>query len=80
MDDRDVLARIDALVAEEHELRDHAVGRGLDDAERERLSVLEEQLDRYWDLLRQRRAREEAGQDPDTAGPRPVDEVEDYEQ
>ena len=80
MDDQDVLARIDELVAEEHELRDHAVGRGLDDAERERLGVLEEQLDRYWDLLRQRRAREEYGEDPDATAIRPTAEVEDYEQ
>jgi hypothetical protein len=35
-------------------------------------------LDQCWDLLRQRRARAEFGLDPDTAQPRPADQVEQY--
>ncbi len=80
MDDEDILRRIDALVAEEHALRERAPGQGLDAEERERIRYLEEQLDQCWDLLRQRRAWVEAGDDPDRASPRPVDEVESYEQ
>jgi hypothetical protein len=37
------------------------------------------ELDRYWDLLRQRRAREEYGEDPDDASIRDADTVEGYE-
>ena len=80
VNDEQVLARIEELVAEELRLRE---GRGegghpLDRAERERLQQLEEQLDQCWDLLRQRRAREEFGQDPDDASARPTDTVEGY--
>src|SRR5579864_6403543 len=65
--DQELVERIDALVEEEHRLeRDHA-GEGLDDAGRARLQELEVQLDQCWDLLRQRRARRRAGQDPDEA-------------
>jgi hypothetical protein len=38
------------------------------------------QLDQCWDLLRQRRARRAAGQDPDAAAVRPADVVEHYQQ
>ena len=41
---------------------------------------MEVALDQCWDLLRQRRARRHAGQDPDAAGVRPEGVVEDYEQ
>jgi hypothetical protein len=37
-------------------------------------------LDQCWDLLRQRRAKSEFGQDPDAASPRPPEVVERYEQ
>ena len=46
--------------------------------DRHRLQHLEEELDQAWDLLRQRRAREETGEDPDTAQERSVNEVEGY--
>lgn len=79
MDDRDVLASIGDLVGEEHRLRAHAArGHGLTEGERDRLRALEEQLDRCWDLLRQRRARAEFGQDPDGAQARPEIQVEGY--
>jgi hypothetical protein len=78
MDDHQLLDRIHKLVDEEKTLRATAGGDGLDDAGRERLRRVEEGLDQAWDLLRQRRAREEAGQDPNAAHRRPVGEVESY--
>jgi hypothetical protein len=65
MDDNAILDQIHQLVAEEKRLR-HQTG-GLTGADRTRLDTLERQLDQAWDLLRQRRAREEAGEDPDVA-------------
>jgi hypothetical protein len=76
--DGETLSRIDELVAEEHELRSRATGHGLGADERARLRSLEEQLDQCWDLLRQRRARIEAGEDPGEAQVRPASEVEGY--
>ena len=68
--DDDIYTTIKALVEEEHSLS------GRDAAQRRR--HLEEQLDQCWDLLRQRQARREFGEDADAASPRPVDEVESY--
>jgi Protein of unknown function (DUF2630) len=78
MNDSDILQRIHALVAEEKELRAAHAGDGLRQEDRTRLANLEEQLDQAWDLLRQRRAREETGGDPEDAKPRSVSEVEGY--
>jgi hypothetical protein len=50
----------------------------LGDEERARLRQLEIQLDQCWDLLRQRRARSEFGEDPDDAKARPPEVVERY--
>jgi hypothetical protein len=74
--DKGILEHINDLVAEEKRLR--ADGRGLDGADRTRLQALENQLDQAWDLLRQRRAREDTGDNPDTARERSVNEVEGY--
>lgn len=79
MDD-DLVQRIDRLVAEEHELHGRHHGGGVSDEERARLDALEVQLDQCWDLLRQRRARRAAGQDPAEAQVRPEDVVERYQQ
>jgi Protein of unknown function (DUF2630) len=76
MDDKTILEHIHQLVEEEKQLRASHHGLGGDD--RQRLQHLEEELDQAWDLLRQRRAREETGEDPDTAQERPVNEVEGY--
>ena len=78
MDDRQVMDRIGALVEEEHTLERQATGAGLDDDQEARLRELEVQLDQCWDLLRQRRARRNAGQDPDSASVRPSGTVEGY--
>lgn len=75
-----IIGRIDELIAEEKELRAHAVGRGLSADEQQRLQDLEARLDQCWDLLRQRRARAEFGADPDDATARPISEVESYRQ
>jgi hypothetical protein len=78
--DRDVLESIQELAHEEHELRGRE-GRGeLDDEGLARLQSLEARLDQCWDLLRQRRARRSAGEDPDEASVRDVNTVEHYRQ
>jgi Protein of unknown function (DUF2630) len=78
MNDEDLLARIQALVEEEHTLRDGAGdGQAPDQG---RLQQVEERLDQAWDLLRQRRAKAESGENPNEAEPRPVSEVEGYKQ
>ena len=78
MDDKQVLNRIGDLVEEEHTLERQALGQGLDDDQQARLHEVEVQLDQCWDLLRQRRARRDAGQDPDAAHVRPEPTVEGY--
>ena len=67
-----------ATLEEEHALERQALGQGLDDDQEARLHEVEIQLDQCWDLLRQRRARRDAGQDPDTAPVRPEGTVEGY--
>ncbi len=80
MDDPEVLNRIGTLVEQERELRERHGAGGLTEAELDRLHGLEEALDQCWDLLRQRRARREFGEDPTAAAPRDVGTVEQYEQ
>jgi hypothetical protein len=80
MDDQ-MVQTINELVEEEHRLHGQArEGHPLTDEDRQRLRDLEVQLDQCWDLLRQRRARRAAGQDPDEAAVRPADVVEHYQQ
>jgi uncharacterized protein DUF2630 len=82
MSDESIAARIENLVAEEHELRRREEADSTDEAQlqedQRRLRSVQVELDRCWDLLRQRRAREEFGQDPDEARPRDADTVERY--
>jgi hypothetical protein len=86
MDNQDILQRIQSLVDEEHRLRDVGEGLASDGASPEpddrlaRLRQVEEALDQCWDLLRQRRAKAKAGEDPDEADVRPASEVEGYRQ
>lgn len=80
MNDDSLIERIGALVDEEHALeRALAADPETPDADR-RLRDLEVALDQCWDLLRQRRARRNAGEDPEQAGVRPADIVERYQQ
>jgi hypothetical protein len=75
------LTRIDGLIQTERELRTQlAAGELSSEQERERLRSAEEALDQCWDLLRQRRARREFGENPDDAAVRPATEVEGYQQ
>jgi Protein of unknown function (DUF2630) len=80
MDDKELVARITRLVDEEHHLEQAHVGKGLAPDDAERLRSIEVQLDQCWDLLRQRRARRDAGQDPDQAEVRDESVVERYQQ
>jgi hypothetical protein len=75
MDEKDILGRISSLVDEEHKLRE---GTDHTDDQRSRMNELEAQLDQCWDLLRQRRAKRQYGEDPDEAEPRPEPQVERY--
>ena len=79
MDDKEILGRIDELIRTEHNLRSKlAVGKLTSEDEQAALVSAEEALDQCWDLLRQRRARREYGEDPGLAAARPASEVEDY--
>ena len=81
MEDKEIMAHISELIATEHKLREqHAAGELTGPEEREQLRSAEEALDQCWDLLRQRRARREFGENPDEAASRPVSEVEGYQQ
>jgi hypothetical protein len=80
MGDEDVFRNIDQLVAEEHRLQQSHGAGGLSDAEHERLREVEVALDQCWDLLRQRRARRDAGQDAGDAAVRDAGTVEGYRQ
>jgi hypothetical protein len=74
--DLSVHKHIETLVAEEHRL----YGRdSLTETDRQRLQAVQVELDQYWDLLRQRRARREFGEDPGGAHVRPAKTVENYE-
>ncbi len=82
MSDESIARRIEGLVAEEHELRarEQADSKDVEKLEddQERLQALEVELDRCWDLLRQRRALRDAGGDPDDAHARDASTVERY--
>jgi len=81
MDDTNIASHIEALVAEEHSLQAEAGdGRAPSVEQRERLEQVRVELDRYWDLLRQRRAREEFNLDPDFVAMRDSKTVEGFEQ
>ena len=70
------LTRIQELAAEEHRLFEKGT---LDNMEQGRLSRIKVELDQCWDLLRQRRAKREFGDNPDAAEVRSPDIVERYE-
>ena len=75
--DESVFRKIEGLVHEEQ----HLYGKGeMGDHERARIEAIKVELDQCWDLLRQREARREFGQDPNEAKVRPASVVEKYEQ
>lgn len=82
MSDELIHDRIETLVAEEKALeakeQQDAADEGALSADRERLEQVRVELDRAWDLLRQRRGLREAGVDPGDAEPRDAGTVEGY--
>jgi Protein of unknown function (DUF2630) len=80
MADEQVHGRIEELVAEEHDLWDREARGAASEDDRRRLEAVKVSLDQCWDLLRQRRAKREFGQDPEQAELRRGDVVENYEQ
>lgn len=79
MDNQDIQERIQALVEQEHQLRESGT-EDEQEASRAELRRVEESLDQCWDLLRQRRAKQEAGENPEDASARTVNQVEGYRQ
>ncbi|MDA8435838.1 MAG: DUF2630 family protein [Actinomycetales bacterium] len=78
-DDNGLLQAVPDLVDEEHDLRSRMESGSITaEDESRRLREVEESLDQCWDLLRQRRARREAGLDPGTASVRDSQQVEGY--
>lgn len=78
MDDKDVIDRINQLAHEEHQLFEKESNGQASAQERARLKELGVNLDQCWDLLHQRRARRNAGLDPDEARVRDERTVEGY--
>jgi hypothetical protein len=74
--DQSVLKHIKDLAEEEHQLYEKG---NLSEAEQTRLRAINVALDQYWDLLRQRRAKREFGENPDEAEIRSPGIVEKYE-
>ena len=79
MDEHEILERVRTLVDQEHRLRQRTAAGELSTTEEQaQLAQLEAALDQAWDLLRQRRARQQYGANPDGASPRAINEVEGY--
>jgi hypothetical protein len=79
MADNDILSQVQNLVDIEHQLRAKRQAGEIDsDQEQAALKSVEEALDQCWDLLRQRRAKSEFGENPEDAAARPVQTVEGY--
>jgi hypothetical protein len=76
MNDKTILQHVSELVEEEKRLR---IGASQAPDKAERLRHIDEQLDQCWDLLRQRRALREFGEDPEKAQVRDARTVEGYE-
>lgn len=78
MDDSQIHGKIEQLVTEEHELWTRESSGNAGESDRARLEQLKVSLDQCWDLLRQRDAKRDYGDDPESAEARPVSEVEGY--
>jgi len=77
--DEQISHKIDQL-EEERELlrRDESTTHGSTAGDAQRLEEIRVELDRLWDLQRQRRALRDAGMDPDDAQERSGETVEGY--
>jgi hypothetical protein len=80
VEDPHIHGAIDRMVEEEHQLWEREAAGDATDADRQRLAALRVSLDQCWDLLRQRRARRDAGLNPENAELRSPEVVERYEQ
>lgn len=80
MKDTEILGHIEELVNEEHTLWEQAEHGGLDEEQQARLKAVQVHLDQCWDLLRQRRGKRDAGENPDEAKVRDEAIVEHYQQ
>lgn len=78
MDDKSVIQQIDKLAREEHELFERESHGKATGADQQRMQQLETLLDQCWDLLRQRSAKREFGQDPNEAKVRDPKTVKGY--
>lgn len=78
MEDSNVMQHIDSLAREEHELFERESNGTATTKDQERLRQLQAMLDQCWDLLRQRRAKREFGQNPDDAQPRDAKTIKGY--
>jgi hypothetical protein len=84
MTDEQAQARIEQLEEEERRLRRHESEAGEAalpekvEEDARRLEAIRVELDQLWDYLRQRRARRDAGQDPEDADIRDPGTVEGY--
>ncbi len=77
--DDDIQARIKGLIEQERDLRQQlGAGEITHEVEHSDLARIEVELDQCWDLLRQRRARREFGQDPGETAVRDAGTVENY--
>jgi predicted nuclease with TOPRIM domain len=78
-EDIDIRNRIKGLIDEEHGLRTRlSKGEITVDEENRRLRRIEVELDQCWDLLRQRRAKRQYGENPEEAQVRDAGTVENY--
>jgi uncharacterized protein YjaG (DUF416 family) len=75
--DNSVLSHITKLTEKEEQLYGKDL---LSDEEIKELHKVKIELDQYWDLLRQRRALREVGENPNQAELRSGDTVENYEE
>lgn len=80
MKDTEILGHIEELVNEEHALWEQAEHGGLDEEQHARLKAIQVHLDQCWDLLRQRRGKRDADENPDEAKVRDEAIVEHYQQ
>lgn len=77
MEDNQILNHIKSLTENEEKLW---LKENLSDEEVTKLHQMKQELDQYWDLLRQRRALRDAGGNPNRAEARDTDTIENYEQ
>jgi flagellar biosynthesis/type III secretory pathway chaperone len=76
-EDNSVLSHIKKLTEKEEQLYGKE---NLTDEDVKELHKFKSELDQYWDLLRQRRALRDAGENPNAADMRSNDNIENYEE